>query len=132
MGGQWADGTGYPDAITSVFPIESIILALAGGKFLSALRQIFLAVVQGYLSGDISEALFTSHAGERALERGISTDDVQQALQSAKETGNVISQPGKYGTVQDKYIGKNGVTVIIETVGRNAGKIITLWREWGA
>ena len=36
---------------------------------------------------------------------------------------------GKYGTLQNVYRGSNGTTVIVETAGRNAGKVITLYRH---
>jgi hypothetical protein len=36
---------------------------------------------------------------------------------------------GKYGTQQNVYTGSNGVTVVQETAGRNAGKVITSWRH---
>jgi hypothetical protein len=38
-----------------------------------------------------------------------------------------VAKTGKYGTPQNVYKGSNGLTVIEETQGRNAGKIITLW-----
>lgn len=72
---------------------------------------------------------FTYHGAIRSPQRSIFTRDVQEAIRTAKETGNVTTQIGKYGTPQYHYIGKNGVTVIVETSGRNAGKIITFWRN---
>ena len=63
----------------------------------------------------------------RLAERGISEADIDTAVQTAKASGRVITQIGKYGTPQLKFIGSNGVTVVVETVGRNAGKVISAW-----
>ena len=52
---------------------------------------------------------------------------LEEAIKTAKETGNVTIKTGKYGTPQIHYKGSNGITVVVETVGRNAGKIITFW-----
>lgn len=36
-----------------------------------------------------------------------------------------------HGTPQNIYTGTNGVTVVVESTGRNAGKIVTSWRHLG-
>ena len=69
----------------------------------------------------------TQHGGERLGQRNISQSDVDTAVKTAEETGQVTTQIGKYGTPQNVYNGSNGLTVVIETAGRNAGKIITAW-----
>jgi hypothetical protein len=69
----------------------------------------------------------TVHGGERAAERGFTQAQIDEAKKTAEETGNVTTQIGKYGTPQKIYNGTNGLTVIEETQGRNAGKIITGW-----
>jgi hypothetical protein len=51
------------------------------------------------------------------------------AVESAKQAGRVVQQTGKYGTSQNVYQGTNGVTVVVETAGRNAGKAITVYRR---
>ena len=51
-----------------------------------------------------------------------------RAVETATEAGNVTQQIGKFGTVQLVYKGANGVTVIVETAGANAGKAITVFR----
>lgn len=70
----------------------------------------------------------TEHAAGRFLLRGISPGDVNTAIQSAKTAGQVLTTMGKYGTPQKHYIGTNGITVIVEQGGRNAGKVITAFR----
>jgi hypothetical protein len=40
-------------------------------------------------------------------------------------TGAIKSQIGKYRTVQHIFEGTNGISVVVETEGRNAGKAIT-------
>ncbi|MDX2095761.1 MAG: hypothetical protein SFW64_07490, partial [Alphaproteobacteria bacterium] len=58
-----------------------------------------------------------------------SVDDANTAIQTATAAGKVMTRIGKYGTRQYQYEGTNGVTVIVETEGRNAGKVITFWRN---
>ncbi|MBV9037162.1 MAG: DUF4258 domain-containing protein [Acidobacteriaceae bacterium] len=72
----------------------------------------------------------TNHGNERLEQRNISQEDVDKAIESAKETGQVMTKIGKYGTPQNIYNGANGLTVVVETAGRNAGKIITAWWRW--
>lgn len=69
----------------------------------------------------------TVHGGERGAERGFTQAQIDEAKKTAEETGNVTTQMGKYGTPQKVYNGSNGLTVVEETQGRNAGKIITGW-----
>lgn len=69
----------------------------------------------------------TVHGGDRGSERGFSQGDIDVAKTTAKETGQVTTQIGKYGTPQKVYNGTNGLTVVVETEGRNAGKVITGW-----
>jgi hypothetical protein len=69
----------------------------------------------------------TVHGSRRAGERNFTQADIDEAKKTATETGNVTTQTGKYGTPQKLYSGTNGLTVVEETAGRNAGKIITGW-----
>lgn len=69
----------------------------------------------------------TEHGVQRAAGRGITNEQIQEAISSAETSGNITTQTGKYGTPQKVYKGTNGVTVVIETTGRNAGKVITTW-----
>ncbi len=106
---------------------------MLGGGALTTAREA-LGIVEGAEAIEESaaaaeEAGLTEHGAERFVERNITNDEAQKAMQTAKETGNVITQMGKYGTPQQVYVGSNGVTVIVETSGRNAGKIITLYRH---
>lgn len=77
----------------------------------------------------IRENSATDHGKQRKSERKISDSEIRSAIKSAESNGNVTSKTGKYGTEQKVYKGDNGVVVIIETEGRNSGKIITVWRE---
>ena len=70
----------------------------------------------------------TGHAAVRLAQRGITQAVVDEAVQTAEATGQVTSKVGQYGTVQNIYKGTNGITVIVETEGRNAGKVITAFR----
>jgi len=67
----------------------------------------------------------TDHGAKRALKRNFLSQDVDQAIASAKAAEQVTVQLGKYGTPQIHYNGQNGLTVVIETEGQNAGKLIT-------
>ena len=78
-------------------------------------------------SGSQQVIQLTVHAAKRAAAKGISQGEVDTAVQTAKATGNFIQQIGKYGTPQNVYEGSNGVTVAVETMGRNAGKAISVW-----
>ncbi len=77
----------------------------------------------------IKSDLLTEHGAIRSVQRRISVAEAEEAIKTAKETGNVVTKTGKYGTLQLHYKGSNGVTVIVETTGRNAGKIITSWKH---
>ena len=57
-------------------------------------------------------------------ERGISLSQASAAVQAAKSAGNVLSKVGKYGAPQSIYTG-NGIRVVVEEAGANAGKIVT-------
>lgn len=69
----------------------------------------------------------TDHGAIRTIQRKVSPEALEEAIRTAKETGNVTTKMGKYGTPQILYRGSNGVTVVVETMGRNAGKVITFW-----
>lgn len=69
----------------------------------------------------------TDHGNQRMGERNISQGDVNEAIKTAEQTGQVTTTTGKYGTPQNVYNGTNGLTVVVETAGANAGKVITAW-----
>jgi hypothetical protein len=71
------------------------------------------------LAGDDASGRFGAEIGQ--------FPEPEKAKETAKATGNVTTQIGKYGTPQNVYNGTNGLTVVEETAGRNAGKIITGW-----
>jgi hypothetical protein len=71
--------------------------------------------------------ILTEHGAVRSAQRRTTVGDAEEAIRTAKKTGDFVTKIGKYGTLQIHYKGSNGVTVIVETVGRNAGKIITFW-----
>lgn len=118
----------YADAIEPVYP-EAIIPALRIG-----LRAwVFARAIVNQNSPKIpivgKPNNLTKHGEVRWAERNITQREVQEAMKTAKESSNITSKIGKYGTLQHRYHGKNGVTVIVETEGRNAGKIVTYWRN---
>jgi len=98
----------YPDAIEPWYP-ELILLPLfrLGGR---AVRLAAGALRRS--TAPKSPAGFTEHAIARAAQRGISTKDIQSAMQSARQTGNIATKTGKYGNPQLHYKGSNGVTVV--------------------
>ena len=69
----------------------------------------------------------TKHGNERSLQRSYTQRDVEEAIGTAKTSGRLITKIGKYGTLQIHYLGTNGFTAVVETVGRNADKLITGW-----
>ncbi|MDE3179385.1 MAG: DUF4258 domain-containing protein, partial [Acidobacteriota bacterium] len=79
-------------------------------------------------SPDDSKPLPTLHPAQRAAERGISPADINEAMRSAEESGQVAAKMGKYGTPQAVYKGTNNVTVVVEQAGSNKGKVITVFR----
>jgi hypothetical protein len=71
----------------------------------------------------------TLHGHERLQQRGISEKEVRDAIEEANRSGRVTIKMGKYGTPQTLYETENGLTVVVETSGRNTGKVITAWRK---
>jgi hypothetical protein len=122
----------YSDAITPVYPVE-IALAYVVGRPAFVVARTALGAVSS-----AARAVFqsrrrsinhTAHGSLRTGQRNITEKQIQEAIRTAQKTGNVSTDIGKYRTPQIIYKGSNGVTVIVETAGRNAGKIITLYRH---
>jgi hypothetical protein len=61
---------------------------------------------------------------------GISKEAAEEAVRTAKEAGNVTTKIGRYGQEQSVYRGSNGITVVVQNEGRNAGSVITGWFHW--
>jgi hypothetical protein len=80
-------------------------------------------------SGKTEKENLTLHGHERLQQRGISEKEVRDAIEEANRSGRVIIKMGKYGTPQTLYETENGLTVVVETSGRNTGKVITAWRK---
>ena len=70
----------------------------------------------------------TEHAIGRLALRGMTVGDVNEAIRSARSAGRVLTTVGKYGTIQNEYRGLNGIVVVVELEGRNAGRIVTAYR----
>lgn len=71
-----------------------------------------------------SQQLFlTEHGAERILKRA-SLEQVNDAILNYTSK---ITKMGPYNSPQIHYIGKNGLKVIVETKGKNAGKVITVY-----
>jgi peptidoglycan hydrolase-like protein with peptidoglycan-binding domain len=114
----WAEPV--KDAINPVYPELILIPAFKIGRIIALIRRFF---------ANNNREKFTDHGNVRSNQRNISPQEIQRAIDSAKKSGNVTTKTGKYGTSQNHYKGNNGVTVVEETAGRNAGKIITTWRH---
>lgn len=108
------------EGLRPVYPEFLLIPALKAGRIVASIRGYFAF---------FRKSGATAHGNQRAKQRGISDKEIREAIRSAKKSGNVETKTGKYGTSQNHYKGKNGVTVIEETEGKNAGKIITVWRH---
>ncbi len=85
-------------------------------------------VLEALRNGIRREEIFTGHGRIRANQRSITEQEARQAIREAERSGGITEKTGQYGTVQKTYHG-NKVTVVIETAGRNKGKIITLWHN---
>jgi hypothetical protein len=64
---------------------------------------------------------FTAHGVNQAITRGITSPTILNTIRM----GEATLATGRYGA-QIRYVYK-GTTVVVGTVGRNAGKIITVW-----
>jgi peptidoglycan hydrolase-like protein with peptidoglycan-binding domain len=118
----------YDPPIEPVYPELLLFPALSLRKW----AQNFLVGMTKSLTSISSERKntnYTTHGSTRTNERSISPEEIDRAIETAKKTGDFSTKIGKYQTPQIHYKGTNGVTVIIETVGRNAGKVITSWRH---
>lgn len=113
-----------------VYPELAIIGGILGRGLPSAVGRVITASQKIYNKSIKNEKIeATGHGQQRAAERGISSKDIKNAIKSGIESGKVTSKDGKYGTKQQIYEGDNKVVVVIETKGRNAGKVITVWRK---
>jgi transcriptional/translational regulatory protein YebC/TACO1 len=101
------------------------LITIVGLGAVAAARSALRSIVK---SKNEEESVFsgsTEHASTRSKERDIS----QEQIDSAIKNGTVSTKIGKYGTRQVHFEGSNGVTVVVETEGRNAGKVITVWSK---
>jgi HK97 family phage portal protein len=98
-------------------------------KFEAHAREAQTRLAEIYARTPPSQSGLTDHGNIRVGDRQISQSETQEAINSARQKGNVMIKTGKYGTPQVHYRGSNGLTVIVETAGRNAGKVITFYRH---
>lgn len=115
-------------------PIEPVYFEVILLPLLNVSRSVFFLAAnvmrRVWGNGKIEKPdNFTQHGAIRSGQRRVSSQEADEAIRTAKETGDVVTKMGKYGTPQIHYRGTNGITVIVETAGRNAGKIITFWRH---
>jgi hypothetical protein len=128
--GAIAGGAGGTFVAPGVGTVGGGVLGAEGGASIGATVGGFIGGAIGGIVGNIlcsNDGGATQHGNERLGGRKISPSDVDTAKKTAEEAGQVTTQIGKYGTPQKVYNGTNGLTVIVETAGRNAGKIITAW-----
>ncbi|MFN7113512.1 MAG: hypothetical protein ACK4PK_04050 [Alphaproteobacteria bacterium] len=90
----------------------------------AAVRREGIQQGREFLRRQAQEKL-TDHGTLRIGQRLRSEQEVNVAVESAIKTGKITDKIGKYGTRQFHYQGNNGLTVIIETEGKNAGKVVT-------
>lgn len=118
--------------IEPAYPLEvALSFWLGGGAVSNAIRALNEARVAWRAANAARRAGLglTIHGAQRFAQRGFNNKDILEAIQSARQSGRVVSVLGRYGTVQFRYYGSNGVIVVVETEGRNAGKIITIMRQ---
>jgi len=115
------------------FAVGSVVVGATGGTACyylceeATLPTLGIEGAGGTGTAESEAVQLTEHAAQRLAERGISPGQAQEAIQTAEQSGNTATQTGKYGTPQTVYKGTNGVTVVVENAGRNAGKIITAY-----
>ena len=120
-------------AITPGFLGPGDLILFSGVKLPSVVTDAVGKLVgsilgKGAQQGAEQTVELTTHAATRLGQRGITQAAVDQAVQTAKAAGQVTTQMGKYGTEQLVYKGTNGITVVVETQGSNAGKAITVFQ----
>jgi hypothetical protein len=128
------DGTGRPRTRPRN-PMDPVAGPIASGRGDAAGMTAAEAEVEAIRQTDAARLIplgmpkdkLTNHGGIRVGERVVNQNDIAEAIQTARKNGNITSKIGKYGTLQYHYRGSNGLTVIIETQGRNAGKVITVY-----
>ncbi|MCB1539178.1 MAG: peptidoglycan-binding protein [Rhodospirillales bacterium] len=113
--------------IRPVYPELLLLPSLRIGKI--ALGPVIRVLTKIFRRAPKSNGKTTDHGSIRSKQRNISQKDIDDAIESAQKSGNVTTKTGKYGTLQKVYKGSNGVVVVLETQGRNAGKVITVWRK---
>lgn len=112
--------------IENVYPELLLLPLLRVGRDTVALAS---KLVREFNKPINSSDKLTQHGALRSFQRKITQSETEIAIETAKKSGNITKKIGKYGTPQSIYKGSNGVTVIVEEGGRNAGKIITFWRH---
>ena len=116
----------YDPPIEPVYPELILIPFLRVSRGAIAFAIGLLSRINRY--GKVnSPGNLTDHGAIRAAQRKVTPEGLEEAIKTAKETGSITIKTGKYGTPQIHYKGSNGVTVVVETAGSNAGKIITFW-----
>lgn len=118
----------YDPPIEAVYPELTLIPAF---RIIRLPFPLVMKVIRKLKESEyfLPDAKMTDHGNLRVNQRVITEKKIQNAIKASSKTGTVVTKIEKYGTPQTHYIGTNGVTVIVETAGRNAGKIITLYRR---
>ena len=111
----------------------SKVVNVMGGVEMTALSfampELLSTALPETTLGTIGSGVGTTivHGAGRLALRGISKEAAEEAIQTAKQAGNVTTKMGRYGQLQTLYKGSNGITVVVQEEGRNAGSIITAW-----
>ncbi|NUQ47827.1 MAG: hypothetical protein HUU22_17545, partial [Phycisphaerae bacterium] len=128
------------EAIVVVVAI-GVIVGAAVGYYFGGWQGAVICSVLGGLAAYVGALLFaelmlggraavtvlplTVHGAERFTSRGFT---IQQIMDVINKADAACAYFGKYGTVVVHYV-KDGVHVFMETTGRNAGKIMTVYRS---
>lgn len=119
-GGQWTeDGANapHPDPelerllridppIQPVYPIEEVLSFWLGGGALNrairALKKARVAWRASRAAGKVGLGQ-TFHGAQRFAQRGFSDTDILEAVKTARQSGQVVTAIGRYGTPQFRY-----------------------------
>lgn len=115
----------YDPPIVPVYPVEILIATVYGERTFSLAISAIRRKLQQ--RRPYNRGRQTDHGHQRVGDRSITDKDIDAAIETAKKSGNITVKNGPYNTPQHHYHGSNGLTVIVETQGRNAGKIITMY-----
>jgi len=97
-GSPFIDVTVNDPPIQPVYPIETALTFLLGGEAVTTAREA-LGLTEEIGAAEegapTAESNLTDHATLRMEQRGITDEEAQNAIQTAQQTGNTMTQTGK-------------------------------------